>query len=423
MRENVKIDLSKLIDETKSLKYRRDFGVHNPYLSNSNSLNPNLELVRVTDEGAKFLNLYGLFVDIESGDIALGMFPDPDDYYCVENIYSIISSKMFGSSKMPSYVDEKYVLECLKIGASYSKDSIYEAVISDYNESDGVDIKYDSVIMNIAESWNHRNKLPKELTTFDSNRSDSRYIYNIMDSCVQILQSLEKTATQFYGAFISEGSVKDVLDTLDESTLVVDLLNGSEPNLEKLTILYMGYGIPLDFLLALKSYGLGIKQRKMIYQGLKGLKANWKQSSRGQIMDYIDMLSSMRYLNDRDVNTDKIKVTCFNVIDLIRAVERENDLFFSIDLIIRFKNRSVFDSLESKFSINDIMLENKISEEEFVKCLRDYMINVYPMINNGSVYTRKVLSTQYSMASFSPYQIRNAGRTFERLNKMILKKI
>ena len=69
------------------------------------------------------------------------------------------------------------------------------------------------------------------------------------------------------------------------------------------------------------------------------------------------------------------------------------------------------------------MLENKISEEDFVKCLRDYMVEVYPKIAKGSVYTRKVLPTQYSMMMFSPYQIRTAGKTFERLNKMVLKKI
>lgn len=420
MRETVILDLSKLIDDTKNLKYKKDFGIRNPYLE-GNPSKKSLKLTRVTDEDAKFLNLYGLFVDIESGDIALGMFPDSDNYYCVGNIYTVISKEMFGSDTIPSYIDRKYILECLKLGAQYASDSIYEAVMSDYKESDNVDAKYDSVIMNLAYAWSYRNKMPDEMKAFDFVRSDNKYINYIMDSCNQILTSLEKTAIHYYGAFISEPSIKEVFESLNDSISIGELIELSEPNIEKLTIKYMSYGIPLDFLLDLKSYGLGIKQRKILYQNIQG---NWgSDGGKKKIRDSMDMLSSMQYLDSRDGSIDRTKVICYNVIDLIRSIGRENDMFFSIDLIIKFKNRSVFDSLESKFSIGDIMLENKISEEDFVKCLRDYMRNVYPKINTGSMYTRKVLPTQYNMVTYSPYQIRNAGKTFERLNKVILSKI
>ena len=46
---------------------------------------------KVLDSGARFINLFGLFVDVNSGDIALGLFPNPNDYISIGNIYDLIA--------------------------------------------------------------------------------------------------------------------------------------------------------------------------------------------------------------------------------------------------------------------------------------------------------------------------------------------
>ena len=78
-RTNITIDVSNLLNETSGTRYPKLYGTQSCMGSQGAKLNVEL----VTDANAKFINLFGLSVDADSGDVALGYFPNNSQYICV----------------------------------------------------------------------------------------------------------------------------------------------------------------------------------------------------------------------------------------------------------------------------------------------------------------------------------------------------
>lgn len=425
---DVVIDVSKLLNDTKGIKYRKSFGIHCRYLTDIRKDDKKLRLKLVTNEDAKFMNLYGVFVDVETGNIALGMFPNPNEYYCVGNIYRFIAKELFNREDIPDFIDKKYILECLKTDISVTNQYIYKSVKEDYSRKvSAIDVKYKSVLMNLVDRMKTIDDVDvqEDMKFFEQVSKNFGYEYfrEIALHCIYLLQSVEKVAIDFYGAFISENNFVEPLKALNGNTDIKDVLSSNEANMEQLTVLYLKYEIPMNFLLTMKSYAMGIKQRKTLYTIIEAKKFDYFYE---MFFKAVNMLSSMQYMVNRscDLSEESYKKSvCYNIIDLLRAIGKEGDFLFSLDMLVEKKNKTVFDGLEKSFHIKDMLNDSHITEEEFAVCLKEYMTNVYLLVNEGCTYTRKVRQQKYNMIEFSVPQIENAGRLFNRVGRLILKNI
>jgi hypothetical protein len=368
-------------------------------------------ITKVLDSGARFINLFGLFVDSNSGDIALGLFPNPNDYISIGNIYDLIAEHMFGSKEIPDHVDKKFLLESLKLNVA---GCIMDIDTEVYKTEEYVP-EFDSVILNLANQLKHQ-RLCKSFDGYDKNRDTC--ICTIIKTCADILNSIVKASRSFFGAFIEESNVKEIgTNSLINSDLH-NILDSGKPNLEVLTDKYIMMGVSPDLLFALKSYGYGIKQRSLIVDSIVKLSYRDGLDNKKDIYSLGDKLSSMSYLSTKATAINGVD-TIFNILDMLRAVGWDNSLFFSLEMIQSEKNRFIYDSVVKKFCIKDIIKESGIKESDFVKGILEYKESVLPVISYGYMYTRKPGNVGYCLSTHSIRQLISAGNVFNMVGELV----
>ena len=369
---------------------------------------------KVLDSGARFINLFGLFVDVNSGDIALGLFPNPNDYISIGNIYDLIAKYMFDKKEIPNHVDKNFLLERMKLNIAGCMMDIDTEV---YKTEEYVP-EFDSVVLNITGKIKHQ-RSSKSYDGYDKNRE--KCISTIIKKCANILNSIVKASRSFFGAFIEESNVREIsvnsLINLDLSKV----LDSGKANLEVLTDKYIMMGVSPDLLFALKSYGYGIKQRNLIVDSIVKLGFRNDLDNKKDIYSLGDKLSSMSYLSTKAATLNGID-TIFNILDMLRAVGWDNSLFFSLEMIQEEKSRFIYDSVTKKFCIRDIITESGIKESDFVKGILDYKESVLPVMSYGYMYTRKPNSGGYCLSTHSIRQLISAGSVFDMVDGLVLSK-
>lgn len=438
MKKDIEINLDRLIEDaakrsqSRNLQgptFSRNFGNRSGIYVDMPGNKKGVRII--SQENAKFINVFGLFVDIETGNIALGLFPDSDNYVCIGNFYEVLSKSMFNTKTMPDWVDKRFLLEQMKLNPKDFMKSSYQTVLDMYQDSLRDCTKYSSILLNIASEWVDSTKEdPEEVKYFKKHNSSGDFVKEAMTYGISHSVQYDVVAANFFTVYIVENTSSDVTRRMEQmkNSTFGDLINDTAVggNLESLYLMYVGeYHLPPVFLRALKSYGLGLKQRKVIVGTVADRRGNIKSYNNESLLMVAENLSSMLYLYSGQITGDtdrKAKTAGFNIIDLLKTVGWEESMLFSLDMVQTLHNRSVYDSLVKRFSIEELLLETKTSMKDFVMSLDTYRKIILPLIDNGSLYTRKTLPSQYAMSVFSPRQVESAGKVFESMSKMILKK-
>lgn len=425
MKETIVVDLVRLHSDTKNLKYKKKFGTNKSILNNKSNVSGSIKFEKVSDEPEPFINLFGLSVGTETGNIALGLFPNPNCYILIGNIFKIFASRVFHSNSLPEYVDKKLLLELIKVNpllfiqnfANEFKNMYLDFLSSDVQKSN-------SIILELVR--NREASKEKSVNATQSIGVSIEGLINFAYECVNRFEEWQKLAVEYFGAFISESDTKELSETLSKYKNTDGLLESSVPNLNARFIKFLKYDIDVDFLIALSSFGLGIKQRKWLLNILK----NITFSDRG--IDYIfyaSILGSFSYMDydicekgEDVVKKQYDKIICYNIIDMLHAVRWDNAFMFSLGLIKDFKNFTAYERLKEKYSLQDFWLESRIEEKLFVQVLNYYNLNILPKIDAGSMYTREVKFSQYSLPVFSIKQMMNSGRVFSEISDILLKR-
>lgn len=425
MKETIVVDLVRLHSDTKNLKYKKKFGTNKSILNNKSNVSGSIKFEKVSGEPEPFINLFGLSVGTETGNIALGLFPNPNCYILIGNIFKIFASRVFHGNSLPEYVDKKLLLELIKVNpllfiqnfANEFRNMYFDFLNSDVQKSN-------SIILELVR--NREASKEKSLNATQSIGVSIEGLINFAYECVSKFEEWQKLAVEYFGAFISESDTKELSETLLKYKNTDELLESSVPNLNARFIKFLKYDIDVDFLIALSSFGLGIKQRKWLLNILK----NITFSDRG--IDYIfyaSILGSFSYMdyNICEKGEDVIKkqydkIVCYNIIDMLHAVRWDNAFMFSLGLIKDFKNFTAYERLKEKYSLQDFWLESRIEEKLFVQVLNYYNLNILPKIDAGSMYTREVKFSQYSLPVFSIKQLMNSGRVFSEISDILLKR-
>lgn len=415
-RTNITIDVSNLLNETSGTRYPKLYGTQSCMGSQGAKLNVEL----VTDANAKFINLFGLSVDADSGDVALGYFPNNSQYICVGNFYEMLRTLMFGTKKKDledsrkriQNSDFKFILEDLKINPKY-RSNHYED-IEHLFKSSGSATKYDSVILNLVYE-RLSSGVPKYMKSFLDSCSDGVWVRTLINQCILLSQDLESVSRDFFNNFIAEsGSLEVVSNSRDT---LKDSIEGRKPNLDSLMLKYISYGIPIDFLLGLKSYGFGIKQRKSVLPstGVRSLSSLPVSTVAG----IGEKLSSLTYVEVGQIEESLIHV--YNIMDLIRATGTESEILFSIEML-REKNSSLYTGISKRLGLDDIFLDCKISDKDFISGITRYEDRFLNLIDRGSMYSRNITFEQYSLVSFSSKMLESSGKLFQKAVGRVIKK-
>ena len=417
MRKHIDVDMSKVTGEYNSnSRYFKTFGTDCSVFRGKNG---GLKYTLVLDEDAKFINLFGLVVDVTSGDIALGYFPEPDKYILVGNIYGIMKKAMFGKASSDEFTDDelRYILECLKLNPKYFCDSIIEDIKTEHSEKSNK-TEYDSVILNLVAN-RRRSNVSKDLQYFFSVSDKGEFVVEIVKKCMELSYEMQSVAKDFFGNFISEKGPSDVIRDADKG--LVTLAESRQPNIEGLMIKYKSLGVPMDLLIALKSYGFGIKQRMSCFPRRNSWKyRDLSSMTTDEALRIGELLSSLAYI-DSGVSVP-VMIKTYNIMDLLRASNQEQNMLFSIEVLSKYKNPTLYASLSKKYNLEDILLEGKMSEQDFLLNASRYGERYLSLIDRGGMYTRDVLFSQYQFSTYSSTMIMNAGKVFERACDMVIKK-
>lgn len=411
---SVNIDMSSLIDELGSIFHSspNKYGL-NSILSCGTSRTRRrkiLTLEQVEDDSETFINLFGSFVGVNSGDIALGFFPNPNLYYRIGNLRDMLNRELFSGDHKLSDEDYKFILEGLKLYPEY----IAKYVVM--NIDDFLDFKVgtekSSLILNLIELNKHRESINEDIKRV-KDKSNVTWVLDIANSLSNITDNAESVARSYFGAFLSEDSHRNKYDGS-----ISAIRTSKNPNIESLILKYMELGIPLEFLIALKSYGFAINQRK-------NLRDIFKKSSKDAKVSVAKKLSSMSYVIAPSdvVNSESFDVV-FNILDIMRALEWDENVIFSNDIAVQYKNSTLLKGVLKKFDVNTVFSYNNLNMKDYnlEDIISKYDTVCSILIDCGSLYTRKVTKSQYSMLAFSPIMIMNSGRVFHQAAQMVLKK-
>lgn len=415
-RTEVTVDVSKLIQDTEGLRYPKNFGVNSMLKKSGTSIS----YILVTEASARFINLFGLTVDVDSGDIALGYFPNSERYISIGNVYEHLRDKMFGpkvrdikdSKKRILDSDLKFIIEDLKINPKYRQQ--HKEDIEALFKNLGSETKYDSIILNLVYERTYSD-IPKYMQDFLTSFDDGKWIKSFISECIKYAKDMESVSRDFFNNFIAEPDADKVLDNSKMS--LKELLEGRTPNLDTLIMKYLGYGIPIDLLLGLKSYGFGIKQRNSVYPSTGSRSLD--NLPVAMAINVGERLSSLSYVEVGNVGDTLIQV--YNIMDIVRAVDAESEILFSLEMI-REKNPSLYTGISKRLGIDDALLDCKLSDENFITNLTRYEDRFLSLIDRGSMYSRNVNFSQYHFLAFSTRMLDSSGRIFKKAINRVMKK-
>lgn len=419
MKRDVVVNIKGLLDIGHRITYSKDFGYSFFKSRSRGSSNGDIKITIVEDEEAQFINLFGVFVDLNTGNIALGLFPRANEYVCIGNVQKIIAKDWFGEKSLPENFDTKYIIELLKIDPLYYKDEIVNEVFYEFDSEDTLKDKYKSVSLYFVKDL-YKSVGDPVFQHFIDVVNSGKLISRIASSLINVYLTQEHIAKDYFGNFITEMYDQDIdkFNGMD----IEQVIKARDPNLESLTIRYLSGGeLPAVFLNALKSYGFAVKDRKQIFNRTfpKNIKADGSYSD-DEIIDIGIALSSMYYA--RSI-TKKEYVLAYNFMDMLRAVNWEQNILFALDFMTDYSSKVIWESLLKRFNIYDILKEQGLSEREFVLGVDVYKKSMLPQIDWGTCYKRYGSLNNYRMTSYSPTQIDNAGRVFEMTFQMVNKSL
>lgn len=410
MIETVNVDISKLCDEyNRDASYIKGFG-NGSFLSDTrNMLTYNL----VTDENARFICVFGVFVNIDNGDVALGMCPNPNRYIRITNFYEQMHSFMNLKKKDKLDIEVyKYLLEWLKINPSYVSEhheefkSYVSEMLKGKNRGKG-DIN--SIVLNLVrQADKDRGKLTGDNIIFGN-----EYVEHLIEWCLNFLTECQTLSRDFFGQFIYEENIQEVLDIADMG--ITKLSESNLPNVEAKFVKLLIYDIPYDLLIAIRSYGFGIKNRSKLLSvfGRRGARSK-------DILKVGEILSSLSYIDSGE--SIPVMWKTYNILDILRAVGGENELLFSLEVLTKYKNSSLLEGLVKKYNLNDIIKDCEMSYKDFMINVDKYNKRFVRLIDAVGAYAREVRFHQYAFSSLSSISVLSSGKVFEKAGSMILSK-
>lgn len=368
--------------------------------------------VSISDADSEFINILGLSVNVLNGDIALGLNVT-SDYIVIGNISSVIKSS-FKVKNLPEYFNINMFLTMVKLNLEMLENSIVN-VLRDMYESTLPDSQSSSIVYTIVRQKSELSDIDKFITdVMDMISYGYNPVRGFIDSCVSLSCKLQSQAVLFYGSFIENITSDDIVNTYQyvikdrDSVDWSDIIKTSKPNADLLTLYYISEGVPVAYLIALLSYGFLIKQRKIEYASKPNVNREIEYSR--FLRRVANSIQSSNY------SRDNVKTIVYNIIDVFMCKGKFNLLQYAVEN----DKISIVEYLLKSLNVDWVLSDNNISVDWFSAIVVDYIKNIYPLIYNGSMYRKTMLSRQKDFVRVSIPKLYNVGKLVDDISYPLL---
>lgn len=368
--------------------------------------------VSVSDADSEFINILGLSVNVLNGDIALGL-NITSDYIVIGNISSVIKSS-FKVKKLPEYFNINMFLTMVKFNIEMVENHIVN-VLRDMYESTLPDSQSNSIVYTIVRQKSELSDIDEFITNvMDMISCGYNPVMGFIDSCVSLSCKLQSQAVLFYGSFIENISSADIVNTyqyvIKNRDLIdwSDIIKTSKPNLDLLTLYYISEGVPVSYLIALLSYGFLIKQRKIEYASKPNVNKEIEYSR------FLHRVANS--IQSNNYSRDSVKTIVYNIIDVFICKGKFNLLQYAIEN----DKISIVEYLLKSLNVDWVLSDNTISVDWFSAIVVDYIKNICPLVYNGSMYRKTMLSRQKDFVRVSIPKLYHVGKLVDDISYPLL---
>nr|DAP37690.1 MAG TPA: hypothetical protein [Herelleviridae sp.]DAQ59498.1 MAG TPA: hypothetical protein [Caudoviricetes sp.] len=368
--------------------------------------------VSVSDADSEFINILGLSVNVLNGDIALGL-NITSDYIVIGNISSVIKSS-FKVKNLPEYFNINMFLTMVKFNIEMLENSIV-TVLRDMYESTLPDSQSNSIVYAIVRKKSELSDIDDFITdVMDMISYGYNPVRGFIDSCVSLSCKLQSQAVLFYGSFIENISSDDIVNTYQyviknrDSIDWSDIIKTSKPNLDLLTLYYISEGVPVAYLIALLSYGFLIKQRKIEYASKPNVNKEIEYSR------FLHRVANS--IQSNNYSRDSVKTIVYNIIDVFICKGKFNLLQYAIEN----DKISIVEYLLKSLNVDWVLSDNTISVDWFSAIVVDYIKNICPLVYNGSMYRKTMLSRQKDFVRVSIPKLYHVGKLVDDISYPLL---
>ena len=368
--------------------------------------------VEVLDSDAEFVNILGLSVNVLNGDIALGLNVT-SDYIVIGNISSVIKSS-FKVKNLPEYFNINMFLTMVKFNIEMLENSIV-TVLRDMYESTLPDSQSNSIVYAIVRKKSELSDIDEFITNVMGMISCGyNPVRGFIDSCVSLSCKLQSQAVLFYGSFIENISSDDIVNTYQyvikdrDSIDWSGIIKTSKPNLDLLTLYYISEGVPVVYLIALLSYGFLIKQRKIEYASKPNVNKEIEYSR------FLHRVANS--IQSNNYSRDSVKTIVYNIIDVFICKGKFNLLQYAIEN----DKISIVEYLLKSLNVDWVLSDNTISVDWFSAIVVDYIKNICPLVYNGSMYRKTMLSGQKDFVRVSIPKLYHVGKLVDDISYPLL---
>lgn len=370
----------------------------------------------VLSDHGRFVNFCGVMVNTESGDICLGYNANNDMYIPIANLVDILNAKLImQGSGFPEFTLD----DVLVFIENYKMDYTTASPVSYFNDllkgrlsTNNVKYSYRSIALNYLKEKRGAStgsvvdpNNPNAVNVLDV-MSDDDFYRVVMSDMANINTWCKVIGQEFLGNYILEDDFSTVGSTSSRSKHTTMYLNS------------ISRGADAEFMKELTSLGFAIKRRLQAYDmAIKGSKPIGFMAA---------LLSSNAYADAyQDDNFDKIsvdKIRAYNLADLLRTLDRDQDLYFSQDELLgrnpsKAPSTSYMDALLKKLGLEAAFAGLK-SASTFI----DGYSKLLDLNDMGSDYTIQVKGPQRDFAPVAVRSLSGAGRLVNKMCGRILKK-
>lgn len=364
----------------------------------------------VSDEG-KFVNFGGFYINTASGYVCLGYNANNGEYIPIFNLVDVFNSNsILGDKNILGDVftldDLLYIIERFKINYRefQVRDYLYDVFLT----------RDDKIFRSISLNY-IKDNLGKRIKYSNLAYLEEIDLFNFLSGLFSVVsKEIDHLGKVFFGNFILE----DDRSIVGKTQPLESPLDGG--HMERYFVRGVTQGYDSVFLRELSSVALG-RNRRLLGKTRGESSAGLYDVYTGDTKKGIAVASSWAYFDQYDITTvssiSEDKIRSYNIVDLLRSIGREADLFFTLD--VYKDNPKFFEVLMNKLGLLSVV--DSIGRDKFIKRAFDYK-KLLSIIEMGGTYSRKVKLPQTSFMSVGTRSVLSSGKVFEKAGKRLLRR-
>jgi hypothetical protein len=361
----------------------------------------------ISDNG-KMITIGGLMYNTETGFLCLGYNSNSNAYIPITSFVDVLNFCCYTDKK--KFIDLEacnYIVENMKLTyGSFKPFDFVEGLEKGSSLSGKKSIVLNIVANDIVKSGA---KLGKSYLAIYSDDDFYRIVFEVMAG---ILQKTDNLLKELFGNAIPEENRGEVISGVKGKFSAKDI------NKYKFETSYLkalqDRGADPEFVREVSSCNIGRKSRNNLLSSVGN-----SNPSRA-----LFILSGWAYLEVWDstsfgtITNDRIM--SYNVLDLLRGLDNEQDVYFSYDMLYSNKDSRYLDALLKKL---DLTLEvDAIGKDKFLESIKNFSKNVSLLRDRGSGYSVTVKTGQKDFLVYATKEMLNAGKIVDKVSKRLLAK-